>query len=583
MRFSRLSVAFLIATATWAATPLYPLRDIRPGLKGIGKSVFTGDRIDDFQVEILGVLENIGPKQSLILARLSGGPLATTGVMQGMSGSPVYIDGALAGAIAMAFPYSKEPIAGIRPIEEMLAIPDIRPPSRARVSMLDTDLLAGLPKPAEAMFGSSRLAEIATPVSFSGFTRATVDHFAPRLRALGLEPIQGISGGGRTSGPLGSPSSIQPGSMISVHLVTGDLALGADGTVTLIDEGKLYAFGHRFLSVGATDLPFARAEVLTLLPSLASSFKIAASRELMGVISQDRNTAIAGEFGRRAAMIPMEISLGGRGAQAREYKMELVHDRFLSPFLLQMILFSTLDSAEHSAGTGSFAVKGEIEFQGQTPPLRLDNMYAAEGGALVQASLSTAIPLAYVMQSGFDALALRRIRLRIESSGEKRQLQIDQVHPSRLQVRPGEPVDVVISLAGENGVELPRRISYKVPVGMTPGPLHFTVGDAMSTNLGEFRLLHGVTPRTAAQAVATVNRLRSNTKAYVRVWRPDPSYQQSGADLSGPPPSLGMILARAQSQGGPVQSFSSKVAEFEVDAGGALVTGSKTIQVEIKE
>lgn len=256
-----------------AATAFFPLQDVKAGMHAIGKTVFSGSRIEEFQVEILGVLENIGPKQSLILAKLSGGPIERTGVMQGMSGSPVYIDGKLVGAVAMAFPFSKEAIAGIRPIADMLVAPVGAPP-RATIRLADTDLLAALPKRAETLLGGEKMIDIATPVSFGGFTRQTIDRFAPQLRAMGLEPLQGISGGGRIPAAMGAASALQPGSMISVQLITGDLSIAADGTVTHIDGERVYAFGHRFLSVGSTDLPFARSEVLTLLPSLSSSFKI---------------------------------------------------------------------------------------------------------------------------------------------------------------------------------------------------------------------------------------------------------------------------------------------------------------------
>src|SRR6195256_1984042 len=154
-----------------AATSFFALKDIRPGMRGVGKTVFLGDRIEDFQVEILGVLENIGPKQSLILARLSGGPIDSTGVMQGMSGSPVYIDGKLVGAVGMAFPFSKEPIAGIRPIADMLSAPD-KPAPLAKIRLTDTDVLASLPKRGETLFGASKMIDIAKPGSFGGFTRA---------------------------------------------------------------------------------------------------------------------------------------------------------------------------------------------------------------------------------------------------------------------------------------------------------------------------------------------------------------------------------------------------------------------------
>jgi hypothetical protein len=576
------SLAWTVSQAA-GATTFFPLQDVKAGMRGIGKTVFSGERIEEFQVEILGVLENIGPKQSLILARLSGGPIEKTGVMQGMSGSPVYIDGKLLGAVAMAFPFSKEPIAGIRPIADMLSAPSKSPP-KAAIRLDDTDVLAALPKRAEAMMGGEKMIDIATPVSFGGFTRDTIERFAPRLRAMGLEPLQGISGGGRIPAGMGPAAALQPGSMISVQLVTGDLSIGADGTVTHIDGERVYAFGHRFLSVGSTDLPFARSEVLTLLPSISSSFKISAAREMMGAMSQDRNTAVSGEIGRRASMVPVSIGISTPNGKRSSYRMEIVDDRFLSPFLLQMSVFSAIDATERTVGSSSFLVKGQIEFRNGAPPVKLDNMFAGDSSSAMQVALAAAVPLAFVLQGGFDTLHVKQVSLEIESFDQKKQFQIDHVFAGRRDARPGETIELTVGLAGENGVVRTRKVSYRAPIGLGAGPLYFTVSDATTANVTEYRQAISATPRSPGQLIETVNQLKVNTKAYVRVWRPDASYQLQGQDYPAPPPSLAMILARAQTgYGGLSQAFNSKLAEMEIDGGGMVVTGSKTIQVDIKE
>ena len=176
-------------------------------MHGTGRTIFSGNQIEEFQVEILGVMDNAGPKQSIILARLSGGPLEQTGVLQGMSGSPVYIDGKLAGAVAMAFPFAKDPIAGIRPIEAMLRTSTAAsPPSptptptalgqRAALALNERDLTRRIPRPEPVLGGEARMIDIATPLSFGGFSRVTLYAFAPQLRALGLEPRQGVTSGG---------------------------------------------------------------------------------------------------------------------------------------------------------------------------------------------------------------------------------------------------------------------------------------------------------------------------------------------------------------------------------------------------
>ena len=573
-----------LAAGLFAQTDFYPLGDVKPGTHGTGRTVFSGDRIEEFDVEILGVLDNVGPKQSLILGRLSGGPLAKTGVMQGMSGSPVFIGGKLAGAVAMAFPFATEAIAGIRPIQDMLRVnaASSEPVTRASVSLTDTDLTRLFPKPAQISTGDAKMIDIATPVSFGGFTQSAIERFSPQLRSLGLEPRQGVTAGGRVDPHMGDPAKLKPGSMISVQLMSGDMSVGADGTVTWIDGRRIYAFGHRFLAVGATAMPFARAEVLTLLPNLNSSFKVSTARELMGTILQDRNSAVSGELGMQADMVPVSVAVLRGGRPLDSYQMRMVRDSLLSPLLVQMAVFSTIDATERTVGASSFRVSGDMEFQGAAAPIHLDNMFASDNGSAMQASLSAAIPLAYILQSGFDALKLSKVAISIESYDAKKQLQIDRVVSSKRTVRPGEEIEIGTVLAGDNGVEITRQNRYRVPIGAEPGQLYFTVADANTTNLTEFRQLLTSSPKSVGQLVSTVNSLRTNTKAYIRVWRADTAYQVEGGDLPDPPPSVSLVLAQPAA-GSILQTRNSKVAELEISAGQMMISGSKTIQVEVKE
>ena len=556
-------------------------------MHGTGRTVFSGNRIEEFQVEVLGVLDNMGPRESIILARLSGGPLQETGVMQGMSGSPVYIDGKLVGAVALGFAFSKEPIAGIRPIEDM-----IRPvATRAAIAAQRTpfalgpnELVRGLPQPALAMAGSAQMVDIATPRSFGGFTRATLDTFAPQLRALGLEPRQAVSSAGKLDAAMGSPADLKPGSMISVQLLSGDYNVGADGTVTYIDGNRVYAFGHRFLDVGATSLPFARSDVLALVPNTNTSFKLSAAREWMGSIGYDGNTAISGEFGKQAATVPVSVSVTRDGKPIESYRMQMVNDPLLSPLLVQMAVFSAIDATERTVGAATLRITGEIDFQNAPSPVRINNMFSADNGSATQASLSTAVPVAYVMQSDFDMLRLKSIALNIEAFEQKKELTIDGITVSHREAHAGDTVRLNVSLVGENGAETSRQMDYRIPIGAEPGTLYFTVADANTSNVTDFRQVVGATARTPSQVITTVNNLHPNTRAYIRVWRTDPAFQLEGADLPDPPPSVAMILASSQSSlAGISQTRNSKIAEMEIDAGDVVISGVKTVQVEIKE
>jgi len=572
----RLIVCLIVASNVFPQTAIFPLREVHAGLRGIGKTVFSGSKIEEFQVEILGVLENVGPRQSVILARLSGGPLEKTGVMQGMSGSPVYINGRLVGAVALAFNFAKEPIAGIRPIEEMLAI---NGPTAGAVQVARKDV----PLAAGSDSESNRLIEIATPISFVGFTSSTLEHFAPELKKLGLDPRQGVSSGGRLPSKLGNPALLHAGDMIAVELLSGDLTMGAEGTVTHVDGNHVYAFGHRFLSVGNTELPFARAEVLTLLPNLSASFKISSPTQWMGTITQDRSTSIYGELGRTADTVPLSIAMKDGHRAPLTYHMQMVNDRALSPFIVQMAIYSSIDATERTLGLASYSLHGLVEFQNGIPPLRLDNTYAGDFNVPLQVSGGVASPLAYLLGAGFDALKIKNISVEIEASERKRLLQIDQITASRKEVHPGDAIDLTVSFSGENGVELQKSVRYTVPIGAPAGTLNFTVADGSYSNTLDYQQLAAALPKSPTQAISFLNNLRPNTNAYVRVWRTDPAFLVQGEDLPDPPPSLGLILAKAQVAQGTWLARGSKIDELRIATGDVVVTGSKTVPVEVKE
>lgn len=573
-------------SALHAQSAFFPLADVKPGLRGVGKTVFSGGTVEEFQVDVLGVLENIGPKQSVILARLSGGPIDSAGVMQGMSGSPVYIDGRLAGAVAFAFPFATEPIAGIRPIEEMLLASPHGPPPDPR-ALLDSqgNLLALLParEPLKSL-SEPRLVEIATPLRFGGFTSRTIEAFASQLRALGLEPQQGTGGGRSGISEYGDPSKIQPGSMISVQLLAGDLSLGADGTVTYVDGRRIYAFGHRFLSLGTAEMPFARAEVLTLLPNLATSFKIAASHEWMGTITSDRSAAISGELGRQATLVPVEIDVESPVGTSN-YRIRMIRDRFLSPFLVQICLFSAMDAAAHMIGPATVSIQGAVEFGPGVPPLEIENVFSSPMNTSLPASLTVASSLAFAMQSGYGALVPSAARFRLKVVEEMRELKADRLWTSRTTARPGETIDIHMTFRGPEGAAISRSHAYIVPTGAPGGPLQITLTDSNALNLADLQTLVARPARDAGEVIQTLNRLRPNNRAWLVISRQEQSFPVAGTYLPSPPPSIALVLRREQATGAPFPVIGppSRILEKAFPLGDFVLSGSRTVRVEIKE
>jgi len=351
-----------------------------------------------------------------------------------------------------------------------------------------------------------------------------------------------------------------------------------------VDGKAIYAFGHQFMSVGNTELPFARAEVLTLLPNLSSSFKISSPLEWMGSITADRSTGIYGQLGRKADTIPLEITVKDGRRVPLSYHMQMIQDRVLSPYIVQTAVYSAIDATERTLGLASYSLRGGVEFvEGGVPPLKLDNTYAGDFNVPLQASTGVASPLASILGAGFDALKIKSITLEIEASERKRLLQVDQVTVSPKQVHPGDSVELSVTFTGENGLETQKSVHYRVPVGAPAGMLSFTVSDGSMTNALDYQQMSSAAPKSATQLVSFLNNLRPNTNAYVRVWRTDPAFEVQGQDLPDPPPSVGLILAKAQAAQGAWMPRGSKVDELQIETGDVVVTGSKTAQVEVKE
>ncbi len=623
-----LAAVLLTAAEQPAKMALFPLKDVKPGMKGVGLTVFAGTTVEEFQVEILGVLHNVGPKQSIILARLSGGPLEKTGLMAGMSGSPVYIDGKLVGAVALSFPFSTEPIAGIRPIEQMVRVLDRagagQGPSLLRANLhwvptasgSEIRLLGGLPPLADTLVPAAadpsvllspdqpRLTRIATPLIFSGFPSRTLERFAGQFRALGLVPLRGAGSGSSSQSGQGAGQSTDdsagnshqvgstvaaeaakpvPGSMISVQLIRGDLGVNADGTITHREGDRIYAFGHRFLSAGPTQMPFSASRVVALLPSQVTSLKISVPGRALGVIRQDRSAGVLGVIGEKARMIPVRIKLRSNGNREMRYQFEIVNDRFLSPFLLQLAVFGTLDATERLVGESSLAIRGTIMLDG-LPPVKVENMFAANAQAPMLAALTTAVPLALLLQSGFPTVEVRSVDLQIVSSDRRRLASLDQVWSSKREVRPGERLEITAVLRAEDGRETVKKVPVEIPPSLGPGPLQITVADGSSLNLAEVRQLPGgFTPKTPAQLVRAINKLRKNNRLYVRLSRPQTAFLLHGTQFPSPPPSLARVMANEPSVSSNIATSSvSTLAESELEPLPSVVTGHKTITVLVK-
>ena len=584
------------------APDLFPLEDLRPGMKGTAKTVFSGSGTEEFGVEILGILPGFpGPRQSAIIARLSGANVEKTGVFAGMSGSPVYIDGKIVGAIAFSFPFSKEPIAGITPIKQMVELfnkgsEGVKPKEPRVVSfsqLAGTDWKPNLPKPAVSpvsllapvSMGSplmpligQQMTPIATPLVFSGISQESLSAYASQLVASGLLPVSG-AGGSAPITPLAevNGNTFPPGSSISVQLVRGDYSLAAAGTVTMRDGDRIYAFGHPFLSLGASDMPMSESSVVTVIPNVNNSFKLAIPGRMVGAISQDRASGIYGLLRQAPKMIPVKVNLHTSRDKTETYSYELANDSFLTPLLLNITLFNTITSSERALGDSTISVKGEIKIKGQEP-IQIDRRFSANNSPIMAAG-SIAAPVSSLLASGFDDVQLDGITLDISSTETKYAGTLERITLDRTEVRRGEKIEVQAYVRTESGKQFVQRIPVQVPDDATPGQLLVFVGDGGA--LQEGSAARAFVPQDLTQLVRAINKVKKSDRLYVKLFRITPGAVIGTSELPNLPPSVVATLNSDRNSGGYTPTVLSPVFETELPPAEFVVSGQQLIALEI--
>jgi SpoIVB peptidase S55 len=624
---SVLGLTLLAASALWAqdTSKFFPLSEVQPGLKGTGLTIFEGNQIQEFQVEFVGVLKNaIAPKHDVILARLSGGPIAKTGVIAGMSGSPVYVNGKLVGAVALSFPFATEAYAGITPIEDMLSVVPANaakgPAVNEKAQQTATLNLRAVPIPGlngsvgrlipderieqgdwtaflPTTGGSQTFSSLRLPLRFGGFSADAMRNFASAFRQMGFEPMQSglltgspasfkteaFSGSGQAK-EQSAREKIEPGSMISVLLVEGDLNLNVDCTVTLLQGDNLYACGHRFLMSGPVEFPFAPSHVLATIPSLASSFKVDAPGTPVGSIRQDRFGAIYGVVGDKARMIPVHIRVDSTLNRQDDYHFEMIRHDFISPLLVNLAVNSALSATERVLGPSTLDVKGSIRLSdGET--VDIGDIISGDTNVVGVAGASVAKPLAYLLQSGFPKLDIEGIELSVTASNVKSVATIEQAWSTKSEVHPGDHLDAIVVLRTSTGESEVERIPIEIPLSVRDKMLTLVVGSGPTINALENRLGPLGTPlRDLHQLVQALNRMRRNNRLYALLMAPQRSFVLQGDEYPSPPPSLVQtFLADPAVASSVLYRGTSVVGDFETKPSPYSIEGQKTLMLRVVE
>jgi len=582
---------------------LLPLDDVRAGMKGVARTVFAGSDTEEFGVEILGVLPGFpGARQSTIIGRLSGSNVDRTGVFAGMSGSPVFIDGRLVGAIAYSFPFSKEAICGITPIAQMIDIfeqgndkpASSEPRSFSFSQLASAEWKASLPRqPVSAMTliapvtaGSpliplmgQQIQPIATPVVFSGISQESLSLFSSELTNSGLLPVSGVGGSAAiTRMAAANERTLTPGTTVSVQLVRGDYSVAAAGTVTFRDGDRVYAFGHPFLSLGTADMPMTEGSVVTVIPNTYNSFKLTVPGQMVGAISQDRSTGVFGQLGHEPKMIPVKINLHTSRGRTEQFSYEVVNDEFLTPLLVNLTIFNSIAARERSLGESTISIRGQINLKGHDP-IAIERRFS-NGNAPMLAAGSVATPISALLGSGFDGVDINAIDLDVTSSDARNTATLERISLDRTEISRGARVEIQAYVRTDSGKQFVERIPVEIPADLPPGQLLIFVGDGSA--LQESSSARAFVPRDLGQLVNTINKLKKNDRLYVRLYRTTPGVVIGTSEMPNLPPSVVATLNNERSSGGYTVTALSPIYEQELAPAEFVISGQQVLSVVVR-
>lgn len=562
-----------------------PVSEIRPGMKAVAYTVFEGVAPEPMDVEIIGVLRNAnGPKSDLILVRLRGEKPEYSGVVAGMSGSPVYVDGKLIGAVAYRVgQFSKEPIAGVTPIAQMMEINELDQSLPAE-SMQSAPMRGEVTKTAAPGDAASvqdyaqMLRPIETPLVFNGYLTSVLERFAPQFSALGITPVMGA---GSTSSEQ-QPEAIEPGSAVSAVLVRGDMNIAATCTVTYADKDRLLACGHPILQFGAVDIPMNKARVIVTLASPLNAFKIVNTTEFVGSFVQDRHTGVLGRFGKQPVMIPVKLNVHG-GPQPKRFNFEVMNNAKLTPLLVMASVFNSLQGVNEYGEETTFRVNGKIGVAGY-PDVSVQNMFSpGDGGApaALIAALSVGERFSRVFDNPASTPQISGVELDFELVRDRRTARLETARTDVTEARPGDDIVIEAVLRPYRGERIVRQIPIKVPTSTPKGTLRILVSDGETQDRMR-RLSSGFSRRLdLGSTIALLNKEHANHRLYVSMLENNPQAMVEDKVMPTLPLSVMNVMEGMRGTQDMLVMSESAVSEASTPLD-YVVTGSQVISVTIK-
>jgi hypothetical protein len=587
--FTRLLLVGLLAGAALAGSvgalparaqspQILPVSQVREGMQGYAYTIFAGDEVEKFDLEVIGVMPNfLGPRQSIILVQLKGPKVEHTGVVAGMSGSPVYLEGKLAGALSLKLGvFTKEAIAGVTPIEDVMNPPTSGSGSVAAQLALPTNATSqvGLPS-------GSTLEPIATPLVFSGFQSATLQQFLPQIQGYGFVAAQG-----GTAAPRPDDKHLAPGDMAGMVLVTGDASINSACTVTAVEADRVFLCGHPFLNLGDVQLPMARSRVVTTLASELASTKIVNVGGSIGTITGDHLTAVSGKLGAAPAMIPLDLEIA-TGLGQKKLHFEMVNHPKLTPLLVALTTFNGItQNVIYGEGT-TLHLSGEIGLRGHAP-VQIENTYAP-GDSLSPDSLPIALGVQGIFtrlfMNTYEIPSVERISLKVESVPGRQSFTIDSAWLEKGEAMPGQTIRVRVLLHPYRGTPRVEETSVRVPDQIAHGTsLRVLVGDGELLNRASRGFAFSGSGGSATgldQLISLLNRERRNDRLYVGLFVPSPTILWDDKELPNAPLSQINVVDGRPAPGSVQVLRESLASEASVPLGGP-VSGVISLNLQIR-
>jgi hypothetical protein len=571
--------------------PTFPLSDVKPGMKGVVYTIFEGDQVEKVDLEVIGILNNaLGPKQDVILVQLLGDKAEKTGVAAGMSGSPVYFDGKLAGALSLKIGnFSKDAIGGVTPIQNMFDVAkSSTEPAASKTTAVNssanilnayhTPVSVDPMHPASAG-GGQFLIPIETPLISAGLYQQTLSQFGSQLASYG---ISAMAGGNAPASP--ADAQIKPGDMVGMDLVRGDLSLSAGCTVTSVEADRFYACGHPLFGYGSVAIPISRAHVVMTLASSQASTKIITTGGTIGTLTQDRQTAVMGTLGAGPSMIPLDLTLT-TPATEKKFHFEVVRSPQLTPLLVALASFNGIVGTPAYGEGSTLQLDGTIDINGHST-VHIDDLFAPTDAPIPTgffAATEVQGVFTRIYSNPYEIPQIGHIDLHVKMLTERRFAMIDGAWLDKSEVHPGETVAVKVLLRPYRGAAFTQDIPVTIPAQASRGTLQLMVSDADFLNRNVQSLAsssQGELPGLE-ELIKLVNRERNNDRLYATLLQSTPTMLVEDKEMPNLPASEINVLNQRQNPGGARLLRESTAGEWSVDMH-QVIAGQHLLTITVK-